>query len=116
MKNLIDNKYFGKFVQVLQILLFVFLVLTMLFNRSFVGLYIFGFRLGELLTLVGLLVGIIFLSLPKNMDFQEAYKKVKFIKKFVQNNEKKALDILSSIKIEKNIWFGEIFYMYDIVV
>ena len=65
MKNLIDNKYFGKFVQVLQILLFVFLVLTMLFNRSFVGLYIFGFRLGELLTLVGLLIGIIFLSLPK---------------------------------------------------
>ena len=37
----------------------------MLFNRSFVGLYIFGFRLGELLTLVGLLIGIIFLSLPK---------------------------------------------------
>ncbi|MDA9711910.1 O-antigen ligase family protein [Acidimicrobiaceae bacterium] len=65
MNNLIDNKYFGKFVQVLQILLFVFLVLTMLFNRSFVGLYIFGFRLGELLTLVGLLIGIIFLSLPK---------------------------------------------------
>ena len=65
MKNLIDNKYFGKFVEVLQILLFVFLVLTMLFNRSFVGLYIFGFRLGELLTLVGLLIGIIFLSLPK---------------------------------------------------
>jgi len=65
MKNLIDNKYFGKFLQVLQILLFVFLVLTMLFNRSFVGLYIFGFRLGELLTLVGLLIGIIFLSLPK---------------------------------------------------
>ncbi len=65
MNNLIDNKYFGIFVQVLQILLFVFLVLTMLFNRSFVGLYIFGFRLGELLTLVGLLIGIIFLSLPK---------------------------------------------------
>jgi|TARA_Y100000816_G_C26102408_1_gene584660 hypothetical protein len=65
MKNLVDNKYLEKFIQVLQILLFVFLVFTMLFNRSFVGLYIFGFRLGELLTLFGLLIGLIFLTLPK---------------------------------------------------
>tara|TARA_A100001011_G_scaffold380480_1_gene447863 strand:+ start:6193 stop:7563 length:1371 start_codon:yes stop_codon:yes gene_type:complete len=65
MKNLIDNKYFEKFIQVLQILLFVFLILTMLFNRSFVGIYIFGFRLGELLTFVGLVIGAIFLVLPK---------------------------------------------------
>ncbi len=65
MKNLIDYKYFEKFIQVLQILLFVFLILTMLFNRSFVGIYIFGFRLGELLTFVGLVIGAIFLILPK---------------------------------------------------
>ena len=38
----------------------------MLFNRSFIGLYIFGFRLGELLTGLGLFIAIIFLILPKN--------------------------------------------------
>ena len=65
MKKLTYSKYFERFIQVLQILIFIFLVFTMLFNRSFVGLYILGFRLGELLTLVGLLIGIIFLTLPK---------------------------------------------------
>ena len=38
---------------------------VMLFNRSFIGLYIFGFRLGELLTGLGLFIAIIFLILPK---------------------------------------------------
>ena len=49
----------------LQILFFAFFGCVILFNRSFVGLYIFGFRLGEILTGVGLLISLIFLMLPK---------------------------------------------------
>lgn len=49
----------------LQILFFGFFGCVILFNRSFVGLYIFGFRLGEILTGVGLLISLIFLILPK---------------------------------------------------
>ena len=48
-----------------QISFLIFLFSIMLFNRSLVGLYIVGFRLGELLTGVGLVLSIIFLLTPK---------------------------------------------------
>ncbi len=54
-----------KLNSILQILFFGFFGCVILFNRSFVGLYIFGFRLGEILTGVGLLISLIFLILPK---------------------------------------------------
>jgi len=54
-----------KLNSILQILFFAFFGCVILFNRSFVGLYIFGFRLGEILTGVGLLISLIFLMLPK---------------------------------------------------
>ena len=38
----------------------------MIFNRSFIGLYIFGLRVGEILTAGGFVIAIIFLLLPKN--------------------------------------------------
>ena len=65
MQTILNNNTFKKILQVTQLLLFIFLVFTMLFNRSFVGLYIFGFRLGEFLTFFGLLIGLAFLILPK---------------------------------------------------
>ena len=49
----------------IQVGFFVFLLSTMLFNRSFVGLYIFGYRFGELLILIAFLISIIFLFTPK---------------------------------------------------
>ncbi len=49
----------------IQVGFFVFLLSTMLFNRSFVGLYIFGYRFGELLILIAFLISIIFLFIPK---------------------------------------------------
>ena len=49
----------------IQLFFFTFFLATMLFNRSFIGIYIFGFRLGELLTGLGLLIAIIFFLLPK---------------------------------------------------
>ncbi len=54
-----------KLNSILQILFFGFFGCVILFNRSFVGLYILGFRLGEVLTGVGLLISLIFLILPK---------------------------------------------------
>ena len=65
MQTILNNNTFKKILQVTQLLLFIFLVFTMLFNRSFVGLYIFGFRLGEFLTFFGLIIGLAFLILPK---------------------------------------------------
>lgn len=37
----------------------------MLFNRSFIGLYILGFRLGELLTAIGFVIAVIYFLSPK---------------------------------------------------
>ncbi|MAV60965.1 MAG: hypothetical protein CMQ83_01210 [Gammaproteobacteria bacterium] len=42
----------------------IFLSLTILFGRSFTGLYIFGFRIGELLIALCLIVSIVFLFIP----------------------------------------------------
>jgi hypothetical protein len=60
-----------KLNSVLQIFFLTTLLSIMLFNRSFIGIYIFGFRLGELLTGLGLLIAIIFFLLPKKylLDF-----------------------------------------------
>ena len=41
-----------------------FLVFTILFGRSFTGLTIIGFRLGELMIAFSLIVSIIFMFLP----------------------------------------------------
>ena len=49
----------------IQVGFFTVLLLTMLFNRSFVGLYIFGFRFGELLIGLAFLLSIIFFFTPK---------------------------------------------------
>ena len=62
LKNLLS---FNNTTALVKISFLIFLFLIMLFNRSFVGLYIFGFRLGELLTGVGLLFAMIFLLAPK---------------------------------------------------
>lgn len=50
----------------IQLPFFIFLVSVMLFNRSLIGLYIFGLRVGEILTAGGFVIAIIFLFLPKN--------------------------------------------------
>ena len=50
----------------IQLLFLIFLASVMLFNRSFIGLYIFGLRVGEILTAGGFVIAIIFLLLPKN--------------------------------------------------
>ena len=52
-------------ITIIQILFFLFLLSVMLFNRSFVGFYIFGYRIGELLTLLGFVFSMIFLLSPK---------------------------------------------------
>ena len=62
LKNLLS---LNNITAIVKISFLIFLFLIMLFNRSFVGLYIFGFRLGELLTGVGLLFAVIFLLAPK---------------------------------------------------
>ena len=60
-----------KLNSVIQIFFLTTLLSIMLFNRSFIGIYIFGFRLGELLTGLGLLIAIIFFLLPRKylLDF-----------------------------------------------
>ncbi len=65
MKSL-KNKDYKNLNSLIQFLFFIPFMSVMLFNRSFIGLYIFGFRLGELLTGLGLFIAIIFLILPKN--------------------------------------------------
>ena len=65
MINLKDKKY-DLLTTFVQLLFFLPFISVMLFNRSFIGLYIFGFRFGELLTGAGLLIAIIFLFLPKH--------------------------------------------------
>lgn len=62
----------------LQVSFLIFLFLIMLFNRSFVGLYIFSFRLGELLTGVGLIFSIIFLLIPKKYLEEFYFNKLQF--------------------------------------
>ncbi len=61
-KYLFENE---KLISFLQILVFIPFLFVMLFNRSFIGLYIFGFRLGELLTAVGFIIALVYLFLPK---------------------------------------------------
>ncbi len=62
----LKNKDYKNLNSLIQFLFFIPFISVMLFNRSFIGLYIFGFRLGELLTGLGLFIAIIFLILPKN--------------------------------------------------
>ncbi len=62
----LKNKDYKNLNSLIQFLFFIPFMSVMLFNRSFIGLYIFGFRLGELLTGLGLFIAIIFLILPKN--------------------------------------------------
>jgi len=62
----LKNKDYKNLNSLIQFLFFIPFMSIMLFNRSFIGLYIFGFRLGELLTGLGLFIAIIFLILPKN--------------------------------------------------
>src|SRR5210317_493107 len=62
LKNLLS---LNNITALVKISFLIFLFLIMLFNRSFAGLYIFGFRLGELLTGVGLLFAMIFFLAPK---------------------------------------------------
>ena len=54
-----------KINSIIQILFFLPFILIMLFNRSFIGLYILGFRLGELLTAIGFVIAVIYFLLPK---------------------------------------------------
>ena len=65
METEIKTKRIQYIISFFQILFFIFLASVMLFNRSFVGLYLFGYRFGEILTLIGFLISIIFLLLPK---------------------------------------------------
>ena len=48
-----------------KFLYFSFFVLIILFGRSFTGIYIFGFRIGELMIAASLLVSIYFLIVVK---------------------------------------------------
>ncbi len=60
--KIVNNEKINSFI---QLLFFAPFICIMLFNRSFIGLYIFGFRIGELLTGVGLLIALIFFLAPK---------------------------------------------------
>ena len=62
--NLIRNKY----IYPLNFLFYSFLILTMVFARSFIGVYIFGYRIGELLILLTMIIFILF-SFQKVTDF-----------------------------------------------
>jgi len=62
--NLIRNKY----IYPLSILFYSFLMLTMVFARSFIGVYIFGYRIGELLIPLSMVIFILF-SFQKVTDF-----------------------------------------------
>ena len=62
--KLISNKY----IYLSNYFLYAFILLTMIFARSFIGIYIFGLRIGELLILLGMIFFILF-SFKKVTDF-----------------------------------------------
>jgi hypothetical protein len=60
-----ENIYYLSFS--IQILFFIFLLSSMLFNRSFVGLQLYGITLGEIIVGGGLMFSLVFLILPKSL-------------------------------------------------
>ncbi|MEK9885910.1 MAG: hypothetical protein VW452_03300 [Pelagibacteraceae bacterium] len=50
-------------------LIYLLILLLMIFGRPFTGLYLFGFRLGELIIGLGFLASLVFLFLPRENSF-----------------------------------------------
>ena len=46
-------------------------------------------------------------------DFNIALNKVRFVKQILEQKQRNVSGILNSFKNKKNIWFGEIFDIYD---
>lgn len=61
----LDTKLKASLVSLLQVLILGILFSSMLFARSLMGVSIFGFRVGEYLTLIGFVLSILFLLAPK---------------------------------------------------
>jgi len=71
---LINNQIINKFI---QNCIFLIIVLTILFGRTFMGLYIFNYRLGELIVAFGLALSLYFLFYNKKL--RQIYDKKFFI-------------------------------------
>ena len=74
MKNLKEKKYREFFKELFFNTIFVSFFLLMLFGRAFTGIIVFGFRLGELLIGLGLLISIFIFFLKKNNKYLHEIK------------------------------------------